>query len=130
MSDQILEKIQVVVCHGPHNYLLEEVGVPLRRESYLTRAAGGGYGTARAGDDVKTSSTMKLKERLRRPPNSSTIRLASPRTCSSDSSTPTRRTSPVCPAVWCVPTRQRVEVARLVIDDEDVDSLVHARGCT
>ena len=34
MSDQILEKIQVVVCHGPHNYLLEEVGVPLRGESY------------------------------------------------------------------------------------------------
>jgi len=34
MSDQILEKIQVVVCHGPRNYLLEEVGVPLRGESY------------------------------------------------------------------------------------------------
>ena len=34
MSDQILEKIQVVVCHGPHNYLLEEVGVPQRGESY------------------------------------------------------------------------------------------------
>jgi hypothetical protein len=26
MSDQIPEKIQVVVCHGPHNYLLKEVG--------------------------------------------------------------------------------------------------------
>jgi hypothetical protein len=34
VSDQIPKKIQVVVCHGPHNYLLEEVGVPQRGESY------------------------------------------------------------------------------------------------
>ena len=34
MSDQIPKKIQVVVCHGPHSYLLEEVGVPQRGESH------------------------------------------------------------------------------------------------
>ena len=34
MSDQILEKIQVVVCHGPHDCLLERVGVPQAGESY------------------------------------------------------------------------------------------------
>ena len=34
MSDQIPERIQVVVCHGPHNYLLEEVAVPEHAESY------------------------------------------------------------------------------------------------
>ena len=32
MSDQIPERIQV--CRGPHNYLLEEVGVPERADSY------------------------------------------------------------------------------------------------
>ncbi len=34
MSDQTPNKIQVVVCHGPHSFLLEEVGVPQRGESY------------------------------------------------------------------------------------------------
>src|SRR4026207_1847167 len=28
MSDQIPEKMQAVVCHGPHDYRLEEVAVP------------------------------------------------------------------------------------------------------
>ena len=32
MSVQIPERIQV--CRGPHNYLLEEVGVPERAEGY------------------------------------------------------------------------------------------------
>ena len=31
MSDQIPEKMQAVVCHGPHDYRLEEVAVPERR---------------------------------------------------------------------------------------------------
>ena len=31
MSDQIPEKMQAVVCHGPHDYRLEEVAVPQRR---------------------------------------------------------------------------------------------------
>src|SRR5258708_28875896 len=31
MTDQIPEKMQAVVCHGPHDYRLEEVAVPERR---------------------------------------------------------------------------------------------------
>ena len=31
MSDQIPEKMQAVVCHGPHDYRLEEVAVPQRK---------------------------------------------------------------------------------------------------
>ena len=32
MSDQIPEKMQAVVCHGPRDYRLEEVAVPQRRQ--------------------------------------------------------------------------------------------------
>jgi len=31
MTDQIPEKMQAVVCHGPKDYRLEEVAVPVRR---------------------------------------------------------------------------------------------------
>src|SRR5687768_13706793 len=31
MSDQIPEKMQAVICHGPHDYRLEEVAVPQRK---------------------------------------------------------------------------------------------------
>jgi threonine dehydrogenase-like Zn-dependent dehydrogenase len=31
MSDQIPEKMQAVVCHGPEDYRLEEVAVPVRK---------------------------------------------------------------------------------------------------
>ncbi len=31
MSEQIPEKMQAVVCHGPKDYRLEEVAVPERR---------------------------------------------------------------------------------------------------
>ena len=31
MTDQIPEKMQAVVCHGPEDYRLEEVAVPVRR---------------------------------------------------------------------------------------------------
>ncbi len=31
MTAQIPEKMQAVVCHGPHDYRLEEVAVPAAR---------------------------------------------------------------------------------------------------
>ncbi|MEN3318391.1 MAG: erythritol/L-threitol dehydrogenase, partial [Mycobacterium sp.] len=31
MTEQIPEKMQAVVCHGPHDYRLEEVAVPERK---------------------------------------------------------------------------------------------------
>src|SRR5258707_14262781 len=31
MTEQIPEKMQAVVCHGPHDYRLEEVAVPVRK---------------------------------------------------------------------------------------------------
>ena len=42
MSVQIPEKMQAVVCHGPHDYRLEDVAVPQRRAGEAPGRTGAG----------------------------------------------------------------------------------------
>ena len=42
MTEQIPEKMQAVVCHGPHDYRLEEVAVPERKARRSPDPGGGG----------------------------------------------------------------------------------------